>query len=175
MSDEVLSSIFFLTGLTFSILIGREKGRLVEGIIMGFFCSWLGFVIIALFPDNPNKQTQQYKPGLPGAKPPPIANPTMGSVTCGCAVLITLGVFTGFMGLGMSSPSSDMGSFSNVLIFGTMLAVPGAVLTYSGLIHFGVKQIVATWCAGIYFAFVFGFTWIFLAQLGKDAVRIYGH
>ena len=177
MDDTFVSALFFLSGLASAIYLGWSRGRLVEGIVLGFFFSWIGVVVLILIPENPKSIKQPYRPGVARAmqQPKPATNPAVGSISCGCAALVTVGALAGFMGLGMSSPSSDAASFSSVLIFGTMFAVPGAVLIYTGLLNFGVVQKVALAWSGAYFAAVFGFTWIFLTQLARDAVNIYGH
>ncbi|MDQ2987343.1 MAG: hypothetical protein M3R13_11620 [Armatimonadota bacterium] len=174
--DSVSLAALWIGGVAVGAILGKGKGRLVEGILLPLVLGLIGIIIVVILPakGQPAKPVGTHQPywkSMPVAH----ASPSKGAASCGCAALFTVGVLLAFMGLGMSSPSSDMASFFNVLFIGFVSGAPGAVCIYSGLVHFSVSETIAKVAGGVYFALIFAMCWILLAQFAADAMRIYGH
>jgi hypothetical protein len=169
----LLGILFWIGGVVAGVAIGREKGRLAEGIVLTAILGVLGVILIAVLP--PKSEAVGQKWGVPTRLlPPPIpkTDPAKGYMTCGCAVLCALGMPFLFFGIGFGG----VGGYSptDLLFFGSILSFPAAVCTYSGLTIFGVSDACAKMWGVVVFCLMFGATWLFLHEATAEYNRLRG-
>jgi hypothetical protein len=167
----LVAGVLWIGGIAAGVVIGREKGRLTEAIVLAALIGILGVILIAVLPAKP--VTGSGSRSL-RTKPPPIpkTDHARGYMACGCAVLCVLGLGPLFFGLGFGGGGTYY--ISDVLFFGSILAVPCAVCTYSSLTYFGLSDSYAKMWSVIVFSLMFAATWIFLHQIAIEGRRLRG-
>ena len=169
----LLGLLFWVGGIVAGVAIGREKGRLVEGIALTAILGIIGVILVAVLPPKP-VSASQYGSRSIGAKPPSIPknDPAKGSMTCGCAIFCVIGMWFMFFGLGFGGAS--IYTLTDLLFFGSIFAIPAAICTYAALTYFGVSDGYAKMWAVIVFCVMFGATWLFMHDMAAEYKRLRG-